>query len=329
MRTINKQPLLSICIPTWNRSNILALSLKSFTKQIVGIDKNEIELYVSDNCSDDDTEKIVNDFIADGLPITYNRNENNIGAAGNFVKCMQWASGKYILLLGDDDILEPGAVKYLLDKLRGNDYGIVHIHQYENIVEECRVYDNVEDLYKQVSYWFTFMSGTIFRKEVVEMIDYRKYLHTHLLQMPYYLQSATLGKNNLLINKEMMQAGLDCSNNGGYNFYEVFVKNYLNIWKECVEKKMLSVSCYEYLKKDIYMNFILRFNFLLLVRHKNVKDENDMYNRNGFKIEGAKEILKRNYGDYWYYKMSWIYYLKSYRHLIVKKLKRFIMASRE
>ena len=53
--TMDKQPLLSICIPTWNRSKILSMSLDCFRKQLSSIDLSEIELFVSDNCSDDDT----------------------------------------------------------------------------------------------------------------------------------------------------------------------------------------------------------------------------------------------------------------------------------
>ena len=257
MSGIVKQPLLSICIPTWNRAKYLDISLKSFVEQIREIDLSEFELYISDNCSDDNTPDIVKQYIALGLPITYNRNEENLGAAGNFVKCMHWASGKYILLLGDDDILESGSVKYILNQLRGNDYGLVHILHYKKIKEERVVYDNLEDFYKRISYWSTFMSGSIFRKDVVKMIDSSKYIKTHLLQMPYYLKSATLSNCNLLLNKTLIKVGLDSSSNGGYNFYEVFIRNYLNIWQELVADNKIKQSCFEYLKKDIYVNFIV------------------------------------------------------------------------
>ena len=123
----NFQPLLSICIPTWNRAKYLKLSLDSFMEQIKDINLLELELYVSDNCSDDNTQTIVQDYINKGLPITYNRNSENIGAARNFQKCMKWSSGKYILLLGDDDSLNPGSVKLILDKIRDKDYGLIYM----------------------------------------------------------------------------------------------------------------------------------------------------------------------------------------------------------
>lgn len=314
MNGISSQPILSICIPTWNRAVFLKQSLERFAEQIQQIDSRELELYVSDNCSEDDTPTIIKDFINKGLPITYNRNEINIGAARNFVKCMQWASGKYILLLGDDDVLEPGALFFLLDLLRGKDYGLIHLNQ--NSTSETKkeyiVYDNIEEYYKVISIWFTFMSGCIFRKDVVSKIDPQNYVDTHLLQMPYYLHSAAEKETNLLVYKKILQIGLDAKSNGGYNFYEVFVKNYLDIWMELVSKGIISKECFEFIKKDNFKRVILPWNYRLLIKKENVKDENKDYvgNRKGFKIKGAKGIMSQYYGKYWYYKLSWAHYLK-------------------
>ena len=325
MSGINENPILSICIPTWNRSKILDISLKNFLDQIKDVNLSELELYVSDNCSEDETEQVVKKYISQGLPITYNRNESNIGAAGNFVKCMQWASGKYILLLGDDDVLKQGALKYILDMLRGKDYGLIHLNQCVKNDGEPIVYKNLEDFFKKISYWFTFMSGCIFRKDIVAQIDAEKYIGTHLLQMPYYLTSATKGKENILVNRQILEVGLDSSSNGGYNFYEVFVKNYLNIWHEFVDNGSITETCYEYLKKDIFEKFIVVYNFKLLVKHQNVKDENVPYvgSRKGFKIAGAKEILDQYYGQYFYFKMSWTKYVKMCVRNKIKKMIEF------
>ena len=311
MSGTDKQPLLSICIPTWNRAKFLGLSLESFLEQLRCVDQQEIELFISDNCSDDETPMVVKEYAQKGLPITYNRNEENIGAARNFVKCIQWASGKYIWLLGDDDILEDGALLYLLDAIRNNDYGLIHIHEYKDITEDLNVYANPETFLNQISYWITFMSGSIFRKDVVTKIDSSKYVGTHLLQMPFYIASALSRKENLIINKGVLKVGLDSGNNGGYNFYEVFVKNYLNIWKEFLDSGQISLALYKAIKKYIYVKFIVAHNYMFLVRHKKIKDEESPYigNRQGFKIAGARKILKEYYGDEIYYKCSWLLYL--------------------
>ena len=198
-----------------------------------------------------------------------------------------------------------------MDAIRNNDYGLIHIHEFKELTEELNVYANQETFLNQISYWITFMSGSIFRNDVVAQIDPSKYVGTHLLQMPFYIASALSRKENLIINKGILKTGLDYSNNGGYNFYEVFVKNYLNIWKEHLDSGQISLTLYKAIKKDIYVNFLVAHNFMFLVRHKKVKDEDSPYigNRQGLKIAGARQILKEYYGDEMYYKCSWLYYV--------------------
>jgi glycosyltransferase involved in cell wall biosynthesis len=319
-----KQPLLSICIPTWNRSKILSVSLNSFCEQLASVDSSEVEIFVSDNASDDDTPQVVQSFIDRGLPITYNRNPENVGAARNFIKCMQWASGKYIWLLGDDDLLKDAAIPYILDLIRNGDYGLIHLSVLKNMGDqpEIQEYSDCNDFWKAVSFWVTFMSGCIFLKDAVPLVENcERYIPTHLLQVPFYIMSASLRKKNLFVRKSIMQNGLDASSNGGYNFYRVFVESYLNIWKEFVKKKTVSQSCFAFLKKDIYTNFINEFNYKLLILKKNVACENKKYvgNRKGFKVKGAWKILVKNYGTERYFYKSIILFPIYY---IYKKIKR-------
>lgn len=320
----NKQPLLSICIPTFNRAKFLEGSLKSFEEQFRDVNKSEIELYVSDNCSEDYTPKVVQSAIQRGLPITYNRNEQNLGPDRNFLHCMQWASGKYIWLLGDDDLLKPGIVKYILDQLRNHDYGLVHLSvvSNKNSLPEIQEYDNLEKFLKNVSFWITFMSGSIFLKESVSQVkSHEKYIASYLLQVPFYIKSASLRKKNLFVRKSVMQNGLDASSNGGYNFYQVFVENYLNIWKAYADKGIVSKKCYEFIKKDIYVNFIIKYNWMLLIRQKNIKSENanSNGNRNGFKVKGAWKLLFKYYGlNLYFYSAFPLYPVKKILKKVMK-----------
>ena len=53
MKDIN--PYLSICIPTYNRSEVLKESLM----QLLKYEGDDIEVVISDNCSPDNTEEVV------------------------------------------------------------------------------------------------------------------------------------------------------------------------------------------------------------------------------------------------------------------------------
>ena len=105
--------LLTIAIPTYNRKNYLNRAIDSVVSQM----DDRVEILVSDNCSEDGTEE----FIKTNYPqVTYYKNEKNVGME-NFQRCYKRANGKFILLLGDDDIVTEGSLKVILDFLEDNE----------------------------------------------------------------------------------------------------------------------------------------------------------------------------------------------------------------
>lgn len=99
----NNQPLLSICIPIYNRLSYLEKMLSRFLED-KDLFQTEIDLMISDNASQDDLKSCIDKYEKLGLNIRYNRNETNLGPDGNFLYCFNHVSGRYCWLLGSDDI---------------------------------------------------------------------------------------------------------------------------------------------------------------------------------------------------------------------------------
>ena len=108
------RPLLSICIPTFNRSRYLAELLACLLPQLEEAPAVSVELIVSDNHSADDTAEIVGRFQRRGLAVRYVCSETNLGADANFLRCLALAKGTYTWVLGDDDLVMPGALAALV-----------------------------------------------------------------------------------------------------------------------------------------------------------------------------------------------------------------------
>jgi abequosyltransferase len=106
--------LLSICIPTYNRAGFLPATLQSILSQY----QDDVQIVICDNGSCDQTDGVVKEFQKRYLHIEYFRFEKNVGPDRCFLKTVELASGKYCWLLGDDDILEPGALGLILDKIK-------------------------------------------------------------------------------------------------------------------------------------------------------------------------------------------------------------------
>ncbi|WP_067735602.1 glycosyltransferase family A protein [Novosphingobium naphthalenivorans] len=93
---------LSICIPTYNRAEYLRTALECLAEADFSFAH---EIVISDNASTDHTQEVVQDFIAQGLPILYLRAPVNAGPAPNLTNAIQHASGEYMIYQGDDDLL--------------------------------------------------------------------------------------------------------------------------------------------------------------------------------------------------------------------------------
>jgi glycosyltransferase involved in cell wall biosynthesis len=94
-------PLLSICIPTFNRSRYIASALESLVGQLAGF-PYPFDVVIADNASPDATGEVVRAF-ADRLPIRYLRHGANIGAYANWQFVMASATGRYLVYQADDD----------------------------------------------------------------------------------------------------------------------------------------------------------------------------------------------------------------------------------
>jgi len=106
-------PLVTIGIPTYNRSKYLKEAIESALNQTYP----NIEIIVSDNASTDDTQEMMKQYISNPK-VKYFRQKENIGIPGNWNTCLNMSNGKYFLLLNDDDVLEKEAIEILISKFK-------------------------------------------------------------------------------------------------------------------------------------------------------------------------------------------------------------------
>jgi glycosyltransferase involved in cell wall biosynthesis len=97
------RPRVSIGLPVWNGERYLAEALDSILAQTHA----DFELIISDNASTDRTGEICRMYAARDERIRYFRNETNLGAAGNFNRVFELASGDYFKWAAYDDLCAP------------------------------------------------------------------------------------------------------------------------------------------------------------------------------------------------------------------------------
>ena len=111
------QPLLSICVPTYNRAVCLDRLLARL-HAIVDSHDAVVQVCVSDNHSPDDTAAVIarwrERFAFDSVT-----QPSNIGATRNVAEVVARARGRWILVVGDDDLGEPSGLESVLARLGG------------------------------------------------------------------------------------------------------------------------------------------------------------------------------------------------------------------
>lgn len=119
MSETKPRPTLSLCISTYNRGSWLEVNLRNLFAQIPE-PSERIEVLVVDNTSTDNTEDIIRPFQESRPDFRYVRNAKNVGMLGNLTVTAQMAQGEYIWIVGDDDLLKPGAIQTVLDVIEAH-----------------------------------------------------------------------------------------------------------------------------------------------------------------------------------------------------------------
>ena len=134
-------PVLSICIPTYNRCEYLMNNLQHICEH----QEYDFEIIISDNASTDDTYKRVTEYIKNNNidKIKYFRNRENIGPDANFKRVLSLGQGKYSLLLGDDDYLNDDFFEKVLPFLKKNEFSFVALSSKEMMIRIAKAANRV------------------------------------------------------------------------------------------------------------------------------------------------------------------------------------------
>lgn len=133
---MNSKPFFSIALPTYNRSKDLAIAIQFILNQTF----DDFEIVISDNCSTDNTAKIVSSF--KDKRIKYFRNKKLIDVMPNVQKVISLCRGTYIFLQGDDDVLfEKTAFSCIYSIIKNTKAGFIRVNYLSISPDKRHVFD--------------------------------------------------------------------------------------------------------------------------------------------------------------------------------------------
>lgn len=134
-------PIVSVCIATFNRVNLLPFAIESVLKQTY----QDFELIVCDDGSNDSTSELMSQYT--DKRIKYIRHPQNIGKSNNMRSGFDAATGKYFMKFDDDDKLTLDFLTHttaILDQnssidFVGTDHWVIDIN---NVRDQAKTQEN-------------------------------------------------------------------------------------------------------------------------------------------------------------------------------------------
>ena len=315
------KPILSICIPTYNRAEILRQSLESLVTQ-EGF--SEIEVVISDNCSTDNTEKISMNFCSKYHNIHYFRNEENIRDQ-NFPTAIMRATGTFRKLCNDTILYNEGSVKYFLEIIKANSVNRPQIFitngnaASDNEIIFCSSFD---ELLYTISFYITWIGGFgLWEEDCTNLEEEFQFCQTQLWQTIKFLDSFKKKRMALIVNRVIFDTLIVTKKNMTYNFVKVFYNNFIGVLTYYMKDKLMSESCLAYIKKDLLFNHFTQFLISMDLK-------TDSYE---FSNEKLKDLLLTEYTNEPYFSEYKKYYSlqrkKKTREIKIIKLKELLSKS--
>lgn len=311
------QPLVSICIPTYNRANCLKQTLESIIYQ-EEFKEGKVEVVINDNASTDETETVGKSYSERHKEIHYYRNSQNVSDK-NFPIVLGKAHGKLRKLNNDTAILRPDALSYLCEM--SQKYGktkplLFFSNSWVGSDEITLIADQIVDFstfIRMVSYWTTWIAAFSLWDTDCENINSNfEGCELHLWQVKKIYEIGSTKNSAVVCNEHIIDSIAPPKKDISYGLYHVFYENYFKIIDPYIKKGVLSQKTKDYLEKDLLFNFFTDWIIKWEMGSKGLQ-------------YSEKENLKRLVFNQYKSKPYWNEFHKIYKEKLLKyKTKSFI-----
>ena len=227
----NKQPILSICIPTFNRAEYLEEALYNICSD-PAFNEN-VEIVISDNASTDNTQSVVEKYSEIYSNIHYFRNEVNIKDK-NFILALSRGKGKYVRLFNDTLRFKKNGLQKLINIISksSEDIPLYIFQEIDFIGNQSKHIKSIDELLEATSFMTTWIGNMGNWNIFIDKIKSpNRYSSLKLCQVDWHYQIITFSQNAKIEYGDFFITST-VKDKGGYNIYNVFITNYFTILRK-------------------------------------------------------------------------------------------------
>ena len=263
---LNK-PILSICIPTFNRAVNIKKNIESIICQNE-FKNGSVEIVVSDNASNDNTKQLMEFYTKKYNNIFYYRNSSNIGNC-NFPYVISKAHGKLRRLCNDNLYFKPHSLRYMCEIINKYSETQPYIAWMGQVSEKGIIETDFKGVIRNQSYWLTYIACFSIWGDECNNIDQDTYGADLLLwQVAKSLEILHKKNNAVLVDKHLVDVQYVENKNVCYGIYKVFYENFMMLLNPYVKYGILSSEDIDFLEKELLFKHFLQYGVRYAVQDK-------------------------------------------------------------
>ncbi len=298
---------LAFVIPTYNRADFLDCCLGLI---IPSAKKYNIEIYISDNSSEDNTSEVISKRVSEYSLIKYSCNSKNLGADKNFQIALGLPKSDYIWLLGDTYWVREETIDFIIksfseEKIR-SDAIIFNVNKRVSDIGSCDYFDK-NKLLNELGWHMTCMSSLVYNRQLILAANFYRYRKTNFVQTGIIFE--------YIENKDFFIRWVS-----EYSVFPIVVENVVkNSWQD---------STFE-IWVDKWSNFIFSLppSYDLSLKLSCIKDHG--FKSGLFSIRGLLSLRGAgilNFGTFWRFKYNFplVIYSPTFIIFLISILPKFI-----
>lgn len=258
-----KDPILSICIPTYNRLDILRNTIASIYADLDGVELDDFEVVISDNSKEHTTQPVVAEFDYKNLHYFITECE---GFKNSFY-ALSYGKGDFLKLNNNYTMFRRGTLKFLINQLkslRDTQTQVIYtngLRQKKTIIH----YQNFNDYMAGLSYFCSWSAGYGMWKvdfdRVKDHVELDKFFpQTSLLLSQDYKKSFALDDRVLFEDQHVPKKG-------GYNIFKVFSVDFVSLITGAYSSHKISERTYKKIKSDLLYQYLSVRYFKTVIAH--------------------------------------------------------------
>lgn len=231
---------LAIAIPTYNRAEMLEYNLLQIIDELL---QYKVPVYISDDSTNDETEKCIGKLNEKYGLFHYKKNEIRLGHDLNCLHTISLPVEHYVWYMGDSMIIKPGAIKKVLSHIHRDGPDFISCNAEGRSLDiSSRVFDNGAVLFETLCWHLTMTGSTIYnRNNIIDLAHFDASKFKNFPQTAIIFEQFAAKASRLFwINEKLIYGNQKKNSYWASKVFEVFIddfRSFLYNLPECYSLK--------------------------------------------------------------------------------------------